>query len=112
MPAVGRRGWGRTTRDHRLLVEACVGRLDQAERLLAGKPVPDADPDDVCELLNYRSAFDFVSEYLEGGGPITEGLITEIHKLLVEGVRGESDRVIGVGPPEIVLDQQIRLFQG
>lgn len=62
--------------------------LEQAERLLAGDPVPEADPDDVQELLNYRKAFEFVSEYLEDGGPITEGLIREIHKRLVEGVRG------------------------
>lgn len=62
--------------------------LEQAERLLAGNPVPEADPDDVQELLNYRKAFEFVSEYLENGGPITEGLIREIHKRLVEGVRG------------------------
>ncbi|MBI4764004.1 MAG: Fic family protein [Deltaproteobacteria bacterium] len=62
--------------------------LEQAEQLLAGKPVPEADPDDVRELLNYKKAFQFVSEYLEDGGPITEGLIREIHKRLVEGVRG------------------------
>jgi Fic family protein len=64
--------------------------LAQAERLLEGLPVPEADPDDARELLNYRRAFDFVSEYLETGGPITEGLIREIHKRLVEGVRGGS----------------------
>ena len=40
------------------------------------------------ELLNYREAFNLVSEYLESGEPITEGLIREIHKRLVEGVRG------------------------
>jgi len=62
--------------------------LDQAEQLLAGKPVPEADPDDVRELLNYKNAFEFVSEYLEHGGPITEGLVREIHKRLVESVRG------------------------
>ena len=39
-------------------------------------------------MLNYRKAFDFVSEYVSGGGPITEGLIREIHRRLVEGVRG------------------------
>lgn len=50
--------------------------------------MPEADPDDVQELLNYREAFDFVSEYLKSGDPITEGLIREIHKRLVEGVRG------------------------
>ena len=62
--------------------------LDQAERLLEGNPVPEADPDDVRELLNYRKAFEFVSGYLEHGGPITESLVREIHKRLVEGVRG------------------------
>jgi len=62
--------------------------LDQAERLWNGESVPEADPDDTRELLNYRSAFEFVSECLDSGDPITEGLIREIHKKLVEGVRG------------------------
>jgi Fic family protein len=73
---------------HTTHIEGTRLTLEQAERLLEGKPVPEADPDDVRELLNYRKAFEFVSEYLEGGGPITEGLIREIHKRLVEGVRG------------------------
>jgi Fic family protein len=62
--------------------------LNQAERLLAGENVPEADPDDTRELLNYRRAFDFVAEYLVSEAPITEVLIREIHKCLVEGVRG------------------------
>ncbi len=62
--------------------------LEQAERLFAGDTVAEANPDDVRELLNYRRAFEFVSDYLEDGGPITEGLVREIHKRLVEGVRG------------------------
>ncbi|MBI2862136.1 MAG: Fic family protein [Chloroflexi bacterium] len=77
---------------HTTHIEGTRLTLDQAERLLAGNPVPEADPDDVRELLNYRRAFDFVSEYLGTGGPIggpiTEGLVREIHKRLVEGVRG------------------------
>ena len=36
----------------------------------------------------YRSAFEFVSDCLDSGDPITEGLICEIHRKLVEGVRG------------------------
>jgi Fic family protein len=40
--------------------------------------------------LNYRAAFDFVSEYVGGGAPITEGLLREIHKRLVQGVRGNA----------------------
>ncbi len=73
---------------HTTHIEGTQLTLDQAERLMAGEPVPEADPDDVRELLNYRRAFDFISEYLSIGAPITEGLIREIHKRLVEGVRG------------------------
>lgn len=73
---------------HTTHIEGTRLTLEQAEQLLAGKPVPEADADDVRELLNYKKAFEFVSEYLEDGGPITEGLIREIHRRLVEGVRG------------------------
>ena len=73
---------------HTTHIEGTRLTLEQAERLLEGSPVPEADPDDVRELLNYRKGFEFVSEHLEDGGPITEGLIREIHKRLVEGVRG------------------------
>jgi Fic family protein len=62
--------------------------LEQAERLWQGETVPEADPDDARELLNYRKAFDFVSEYLKSGDPITEGLARVIQKRMVEGVRG------------------------
>lgn len=62
--------------------------LDQAERLWRGESVPEADPEDTRELLNYRSAFNFVSESLANHNPITEGMIREIHCRLVEGVRG------------------------
>ena len=65
---------------HTTHIEGTRLTLDQAEQLLEGKLVPEADPDDVRELLNYKKAFEFVSEYLEDGGPITEGLVREIHK--------------------------------
>ncbi len=64
--------------------------LEQSERLMGGESVPDADPEDTRELLNYRKAFDLVAGYLGSGEPITEALIREIHKRLVEGVRGNS----------------------
>ncbi|MBU4194748.1 MAG: Fic family protein [Actinomycetia bacterium] len=73
---------------HTTHIEGTRLTLEQAKRLLEGNPVPEADPEDVLELLNYRKAFEFVSEYLEDGGPITEGLVREIHKRLVEGIRG------------------------
>jgi len=64
--------------------------LEQSERLLAGHGVLEADPEDTRELLNYKQAFDFVADYVAGGDRVTEGLIREIHKRLVEGVRGGS----------------------
>jgi Fic family protein len=39
---------------HTTHIEGTRLTLEQAERLLEGKPVPEADPDDVRELLNYR----------------------------------------------------------
>ena len=92
--------WVRQMSERALLLEAHYTThiegtrltLDQAEQLLAGQPVPQADPDDVRELLNYRDAFHLVSEYLDSGAPITEGLIREIHKRLVAGVRGGQAR--------------------
>lgn len=78
---------------HTTHIEGTRLTLEQAERLLEGTLVPEADPNDVQELLNYRKAFEFVSDYLEDGSPITEGLVREIHKRLVEKVRG------GAGAP-------------
>jgi len=73
---------------HTTHIEGTQLTLEQAERLWAGQAVDEARADDVRELLNYREAFNLVSDYLSSGDPITEGLIREIHKRLVEGVRG------------------------
>jgi Fic family protein len=78
---------------HTTHIEGTQLTLEQAERLWAGQAVDEARADDVRELLNYREAFNLVSEYLSSGEPITEGLIREIHKRLVQGVRG------GAGDP-------------
>ena len=44
-------------------IEGARLTLDQAKRLWSGENVPEADPDDARELLNYRSAFEFVSAF-------------------------------------------------
>ena len=75
---------------HTTHIEGTRLTLEQAGRLLAGEAVAGTDPDDVRELLNYRDAFEFVSDYLNDSGPVTEGLIREIHRRLVAGVRGGS----------------------
>ncbi len=75
---------------HTTHIEGTRLTLDQAERLWNGEVVPEADPDDAKELLNYRLAFEFVSECMDSGDPITEGMIREIHRKLVANVRGEK----------------------
>src|SRR5437764_11516985 len=67
--------WVRRMSQRALLVEAHATThiegtdltLAQAERLWAGETVEQARPDDVRELLNYRDAFNLVSEYLGSG---------------------------------------------
>ena len=69
-------------------IEGTQLTLEQAETLWSGGAIDNADPDDKQELLNYRDAFNLVGEYLTNGSPITESLIREIHKRLVQNVRG------------------------
>lgn len=75
---------------HTTHIEGTHLSLRDSDRLLHGEAVQGVDPEDACELLNYRTAFEFVSEYVGEAGPITEGLIREIHKRLVQGVRGDK----------------------
>ena len=73
---------------HTTHIEGTRLTVEDAAALLEGRAVPEADPDDARELLNYRDAFEFVSAYLDDGGPVTERLVLEIHRRLVAGVRG------------------------
>jgi Fic family protein len=75
---------------HTTHIEGTQLTLEQSERILAGKKVLGARPDDAKELLNYKKAFELVSDYLESGEPITEALIRQIHKRLVQGVQGNK----------------------
>ena len=72
---------------HTTRIEGTRLTVEEAAEILAGRVVPGADPDDARELLNYREAFEYVSEYLNDGGPVTERLVLEIHRRLVGGVR-------------------------
>lgn len=73
---------------HTTHIEGTQLTLEESTRVWDGETVAGADRDDVRELLNYRNAFELVSSYVGSGEPITEGLIREIHKRLVDGVRG------------------------
>lgn len=71
-------------------IEGTQLTLNQSREILEGKPVKSIRTDDKKELLNYRKALDFISEYLSKDVPITERLIREIHKITVKDVRGNS----------------------
>ena len=58
---------------HTTHIEGTRLTLDQSRRLLEGSPVADADPEDARELLNYREAFDFVSEYVSAAARSPRG---------------------------------------
>ncbi|MCK4659606.1 MAG: hypothetical protein KAV82_08820 [Phycisphaerae bacterium] len=58
---------------HTTHIEGTRLTLEQAERLWAGENVPEVDPDDVRELLNYRQAFDLVSDKTSYGAPAPAG---------------------------------------
>jgi Fic family protein len=73
---------------HSTHIEGTRITLPQAQRILAGEDVTEVDRDDRQELLNYREAMDFVSDYLGQLSDMTEGLIRQIHGILVKDVRG------------------------
>src|SRR3990167_659164 len=75
---------------HTTHIEGTQLSLDQAKQILNDKTIYNADKDDTQELLNYRTAFEFVSSYLLDQKPINEGLIRQIHAILVQNVRGNS----------------------
>lgn len=69
-------------------IEGTALSLEQAREILQGRPSKGVRPDDKKELLNYKKAMEFISKYLGKDDPVTEGLIRELHKILVQGVRG------------------------
>jgi Fic family protein len=75
---------------HSTHIEGTELTLSEAQNILAGKTVKGVRPDDRQELLNYKDAIDFVSEYLDRKSKITEEIITDIHSILVKDVRGGS----------------------
>ena len=73
---------------HSTHIEGTQLTLSQAQRILTGKSAKGIRKDDRQELLNYKEAMDFVSEYLGKKSEITEDLIKQMHKILVKNVRG------------------------
>lgn len=75
---------------HSTHIEGTQLTLSDAQKIFAGKHVEGVRPDDRQELINYKEAMDFVSEYLDVQSEITEDVIKGIHKRLVKEVRGGS----------------------
>jgi len=74
---------------HSTHIEGTALSLEQAKNILEGKKVKGVNRNDEKELLNYKKAMDFISKYLGKGDPVSEGIIRELHKILVKRVRGE-----------------------
>lgn len=75
---------------HSTHIEGTTLSLEQAWDILEGKKVAGVNRDDEKELLNYKKAMDFISKYLGKDDPVSEGIVREIHKIIVKGVRGEK----------------------
>jgi len=75
---------------HSTHIEGTAINLEQAQDILSGKKVEGVSRDDKKELLNYKKAMDFVSKYLGKDDPVSEGLVRELHKIIVRSVRGGS----------------------
>jgi Fic family protein len=73
---------------HSTHIEGTALSLEQSREILEGKKVKGINRDDEKELLNYKKAMDFVSKYLGKDDPAIEGVVRELHKILVKGVRG------------------------
>ncbi|MCK4248613.1 MAG: Fic family protein, partial [Candidatus Omnitrophica bacterium] len=77
---------------HSTHIEGTAITLEQAQDILSGKKVKGIRQDDEKELLNYKKAMDFISKYLGKDDPVSEGLIRELHKIIVRAVRGGEAR--------------------
>ncbi|PKP56430.1 MAG: hypothetical protein CVT89_06235 [Candidatus Altiarchaeales archaeon HGW-Altiarchaeales-2] len=75
---------------HSTHIEGTKHTFEQAEKILSGEKVEGVDADDEMELFNYKQAMDYVSGYVKVEELVTGDIIRDIHKILVEGVRGGS----------------------
>jgi Fic family protein len=75
---------------HSTHIEGTALSLEQAKSIFKGKKIKGINRDDEKELLNYKKAMDFISKYLGKDDPVLEGIIRELHKITVKGVRGEK----------------------
>jgi Fic family protein len=72
-------------------IEGTQTRLDQL-LLFEAEPEELRHPGDAQEVLNYVRATDFGLAQIRAGYPLNLGLIREVHRVLLDGVRGGEKR--------------------
>lgn len=70
-------------------IEGTQATLDEVLELEAGQSFDAEKTEDIREIVNYRDALLYATSCLEHR-PMSLGLIKEIHRLLLSGVRGEK----------------------
>ena len=70
-------------------IEGTQATIDEVYEQDAGISFSESKREDIDEIKNYRSALKFASRSL-GERPLSLGLVKEIHRILLEGVRGNT----------------------
>lgn len=70
-------------------IEGTQATIDEVYEQDAGVSFSENKEEDICEIKNYRAALRFASHSLNER-PLTLGLVREIHRILLDGVRGSG----------------------
>lgn len=71
-------------------IEGTQATVEEVLEHEAGQKFDDSKQADINEILNYRHALMVSQEYLQEGRPITLNLILQLHKILMNSVRGQN----------------------
>ncbi len=71
-------------------IEGTQATIEEVLEKEAGADFDDQKNDDIAEIQNYRKALILAQEYLQDGRPMTLNLALQIHKVLLDSVRGEN----------------------
>lgn len=72
-------------------IEGTQATVEEVLEHEAGQKFDDNKQADINEILNYRHALMVSQEYLQDGRPITLNLILQLHKILMDSVRGQNN---------------------
>lgn len=91
-------------------IEGTVTRLDELLRLGSEAETVE-NIEDAREVLNYVRALEYGLEQIRAGYPITLKLIQELHRILLDGVRGESKRPGHLRDRAVLLGREGQTFE-